>query len=185
LAEKLINFEAALHKESRLDHFELGYHLNWYGNIEHTRGCSENGRYIACRLKAGEMVLPSRIVPDGAAVVDLQNSKAVAQLNGALLIVAISPNGRTALTEPIHADEVFNRPPDRLTLWDLRTGTAMRELHSSEALRDELFYSADGQYVFAAARNWTTVDRFTWWRTDGQLVGDIVCPTGTDSGSSL
>ena len=185
LAESYIRCQQAIHKEPVLNLGRVGNGSRWCGNVQLASHCSENGRFIAYPVKNGEPHFRSDIPPDGVVIVDMHDGNSISQLKGSQEVLAIAPDGRTAVTEIFYRDGLFNGPMERLILWNLQTGMAISDLERSEKLANEMFYSADGQFVFAAVRNWTTVDRFTWWRTDGRLVGDIVCPTGTDSGSSM
>ncbi|HLW64484.1 MAG TPA: hypothetical protein VKS79_04130 [Gemmataceae bacterium] len=173
LGEKLVEFGGSIQHwpRSDYDHFFGKY--------------SESGRYYGYSVNGTKAVFTSKDEANGAIVFDVQNAAPVAQLKGDLNIVAIAPDGRTAVTEAYYREGLLNRPPARKILWDLKTRMPIGELERSEEHVEETFYSADSQYVFTRVCNWTTVDRFTWWRTDGQLVRDVVCPTGTDSGSSM
>jgi hypothetical protein len=161
--------------EQRPDFKAMAEHGGWwYG---HSHPFSDNGRYLKYPVVDG---LPQALRPsqsaNGYAIVDLSTGNKGPVLRDCCGVLLISPDGRTAVTEyrEVHKDGNF---ASHYMLSDLQTGRPRLEFPSVNELSDcaqWVFYSSDGQHVFAKRFSRETGRReLTWWDLDGREVATI------------
>jgi hypothetical protein len=145
---------------------------------------SENGRYLA-------LPIPDDLNPPRAQVIfptiqysltDLIGGKRIAQLQGcnwpAKSLMQISPNGSTLAIMRMSFYEHSRDFKESLILSNLQDNSAktlVAEADNFDYIRP-LFYSSDGQYVFARMhKRFDNKDRDTWiwWNIDGRKIAEV------------
>jgi len=97
----------------------------------HAFAVSQGGRYIATDAHGGVVVLSG---DDGQVICDIV-------VEGSIHALAISPDNRTLA--------VGVGSPNQIEFWDLQTSFGLMSIPTPERRPNSLFFSADGQHLFA------------------------------------
>jgi hypothetical protein len=135
---------------------------------------SENDRYYAYALQGDTPVSRDNLGrPDHVVAIDLETERQIADLAGTCYPLALSSDGRRALTVTSRSTEKRSLPEIKLLLWDLQTREVLLELPNWFGVREQQsFFTPDSQHAILLQPS-ASGSVVSWWDMTGQPIASF------------